>query len=81
MTSLVEDYYLGEAWFRTNFNERSSQKDCWGLFYPPSGTVTAFNGLVATIKDHNDAKLKLKCITSREGRVEHVNRMVKGNFL
>jgi hypothetical protein len=36
-----------------------------------------FNCVAATIKDRNQAKLKLECIAFDEGTIEHVDGMAK----
>ena len=48
---------------------------------PPLRTVAAFDRLVATIQDHDDSELELKCIASREGAIEHVDAVVIRQFL
>jgi hypothetical protein len=54
--------------------------DPW-LLDPPLRTVAPFNGLVTAIENHDDTKLKLKCIPSCERPIEHVDRMMKRDFL
>lgn len=51
------------------------------LVNPPLRAVSSLDRLVAAIQDHNEAKLKLKCIASGKSTVEHVDGMMKGDVL
>ena len=47
------------------------------LIKPPLGALPFLNGLVATIKDRNETKLKLEGIAFDECPVEHLDAMEK----
>ena len=50
------------------------------LIKPPLGALPFLNGLVATIKDRDETKLKLEGIAFDECTVEHLDGMHKSNL-